>query len=109
MRDNRMPKFCPLSDKKDLQKKGRGCFEHSIGRTDGILVVKWDDYSIVTIATNRYGVSPVTNVRLYSRKEKEHIQVSRPALLAEYNKKMGGTDRMDQNVCQYRIQVKNRK
>nr|CAI5829622.1 unnamed protein product [Callosobruchus analis] len=108
MRDNRMPKSCPLSDKKDLQKKERGYFEHSISRTDGILVVKWDDNPIVTIATNRYGVSPVTNVRLYSRKEKEHIKVSRPALLAEYDKKMGGTDRLDQNNCQYRIQIKNR-
>nr|CAI5829164.1 unnamed protein product [Callosobruchus analis] len=97
MRDNPMPKFCPLSDKKDLQKKERGCFEHSISRTDGILVVKWDDNSMVTTATNRYGISPVTNVRLYSRKEKEHTQVSRPAVLAEYNKKMGVTDRMDQN------------
>nr|CAI5870398.1 unnamed protein product [Callosobruchus analis] len=77
-RDNRIPKSCPLSDKKDPQKK-----------TDAILVVKWDDSSIVTIATNRYGISPVTNVRRYEKKKKKHIQVSRPALLAEYNKKNG--------------------
>lgn len=109
IRENRLPRSCPLSDKKLLGKKERGYFENTISKTDGILIAKWVDNSVVCIATNQYGVNPVTNVRRYSQKEKKHIQVSRPALLAEYNKKMGGTDRMDQNVGQYRIQIRNRK
>ncbi|XP_018571101.1 piggyBac transposable element-derived protein 3-like [Anoplophora glabripennis] len=109
IRENRLPKSCPLSDKKLLGKKDRGYFENTISETDGILVAKWVDNSVVCIATNQYGIHPVTNVRRYSQKEKKHIQVNRPALLAEYNKKMGGTDRMDQNVGQYRIQIRNRK
>nr|CAI5856915.1 unnamed protein product [Callosobruchus analis] len=81
--EDSMPKSCPLSDKKDLQKKERGYFEHSITRTDGILVVLWDDNCIIKIAMNRYGVSPVTNVRRYSRKEKKHIQRIIPPLVKQ--------------------------
>lgn len=109
IRENRLPKNCPLADKKDLLKKERGYYENSISKTDGILVTKWVDNSVVCTATNEHGVNPVTSVRRYSQKEKKHIMVNRPALLAEYNKYMGGTDRMDQNVGQYRIQIRNRK
>nr|CAI5840463.1 unnamed protein product [Callosobruchus analis] len=75
MRDNRMP--CPLSDKKTSRRRNEDILNAALV---GRMVVKWDDNSIVTIATNRYGVSPETNARLYSRKEKEHIQIMVNAL-----------------------------
>ncbi|CAH1973947.1 unnamed protein product [Acanthoscelides obtectus] len=75
MRDNRIPKGCLLLDKKHLQKREKGYFENVISRTDGVLVAKWVDNSVVSIATNKYGVTPATNVKRYSQKEKKHIQV----------------------------------
>lgn len=109
IRENRLPRNCPLPTKKNLVKKERGYFESVISKSDGVLVTKWLDNSVVCIASNVHGNNPVSSVRRYSQKEKRHIMVNRPALLAEYNKQMGGTDRMDQNVGQYRIQIRNRK
>lgn len=37
------------------------------------------------------------------------IQVSRPAVFERYNMHMGGTDRMDQNISQYRISIRSKK
>ncbi|KAJ8927752.1 hypothetical protein NQ314_019756 [Rhamnusium bicolor] len=107
IRENRLPRSCPLLGKKELQKKDRGYFENTISKTDAVVVAKWVDNSVVSIATNKYGVNPVTNVKRYSQKEKNTYKlVNQPYL---YNKKIGGTDRMDQNIGQYRIQIRNRK
>lgn len=40
---------------------------------------------------------------------KKTIQMLRPYVLEEYNKYMGGTDRMDENVVKYRINIRNKK
>ncbi|KAJ8944395.1 hypothetical protein NQ314_009485 [Rhamnusium bicolor] len=50
---------------------------------------------VVTVASNSYGISPMNQVKRYSRKDKKHIQVSRPFVIGEYNSGMGGTDLMD--------------
>lgn len=109
VRENRLPKNCPLSSKRDLSKKQRGYHESILNQTDGVIVTKWVDNSVVCVASTVHGTNPVANVKRYSQKEKKHILVTRPALLEQYSKFMGGTDRMDQNINQYRINIRNRK
>ena len=59
VRQNRTNR-CPLEDNKSFQKKERGCLDY---RSDGnVLCVKWNDYSVVTLATNYYGVIPMNRV-----------------------------------------------
>lgn len=51
----------------------------------------------------------MTKVRRYSQAQKKHILVDRPAAFGKYNDSMGGTDRMDQNVANYRIIIRSKK
>lgn len=109
IRENRIPKDCPLQNTKSLKKNARGSFYHQISKEDAVLVCKWVDNSVVCVASNCHGVNPISEVRRFSKKDKKQIQVKRPNVIKEYNRCMGGTDRMDQNVNAYRIRIRNRK
>ncbi|KAJ8941966.1 hypothetical protein NQ314_010185 [Rhamnusium bicolor] len=110
MRENRVPKECPLLAKKDFAKTGKkGDHISIIERTNGIIFTRWLDNSVVTVASNCYGISPMNQVKRYSRKDKKHIQVSRPFVIGEYNSGMGGTDLMDGGVNCYRIGIRSKK
>lgn len=109
VRENRMPKNCPISNKKTMAKRTRGTHESVIDRSNGIIFVRWVDNNIVTVASTCFGVEPIANVRRFSQAEKKHIQVPRPHLISKYNNHMGGTDRMDQNIAQYRIGIRGKK
>lgn len=87
----------------------RGHYESVISKEEGILVCKWVDNSIVSLASNVNGVHPIDSVQRFSRKEKKFIQVQRPHIVSEYNKYMFGVDRMDENIDLYRISVRNKK
>ena len=109
IRDNRIPKNCPVQNKKVMQKKPRGTYDSAIERNTGISLVRWSDNNIVTVASTNHGVAPLSSVKRFSRKEKKSIQVSRPSAIAKYNAAMGGTDLMDENVNRYRISIRGKK
>lgn len=67
------------------------------------------DNSVVTAASTSIGVKPISYVHRYSQKEKKKISVPRPLMIGEYNKYMGGTDLMDQNISTYRIGIRGKK
>lgn len=110
IRDNRIPKNCPLPQKKVFVKsKMRGEFISSIDREDGIILVKWMDNNAVTTASTCHGVAPLSMVNRYSQKDKKIVQVQRPSIITEYSRFMGGTDLMDENLSRYRISVRRKK
>ncbi len=109
MRDNRIPSCCPLKKKKDMKNTERGFYEYALSKDDGIMICNWHDNGVVSIASNSYGLQPVTKVKRYSQAQKKHIYVDRPAVFGKYNESMGGTDRMDQNVANYRISIRSKK
>lgn len=109
VRENRLPKNTPLPDKKQMLKKQRGQYSYSKSKEEGIVVVRWKDNSVVTAMSTLHGVQPLTNVTRYSATEKKKVQVPRPALFTNYNKFMGGTDLMDQNINNYRIGIRGKK
>ncbi|KAJ8930307.1 hypothetical protein NQ314_016898 [Rhamnusium bicolor] len=79
IRENRMPKSCQLPQKSVLEKsKERGEFVSAIDREDGIIIVKWMDNNIVTAGSTCHGISPITQVKRYSQREKKIVQVQRP-------------------------------
>lgn len=75
----------------------------TISKDGGVILAKWVDNALVSVASTDYGIHP--NIKQYSQKEKKHVSVSRPSIVTEYNKYMGETDRMDQFVAQYRINI----
>lgn len=109
IKQSRLSKGCPLPDKKFFDKKNRGYYESAISKEDGVLLVKWKDNATVTVASNSYGVEPLGNARRYSKTDKCLLNVSRPHLVGEYNRYMGGVDRLDENVAMHRIHIRNKK
>lgn len=98
IRENRMPKPCPIKSKNDLLKEKRGTYSSALEAESGIQFIRWRDSSIVSIASTLYGIIPLRNVDRYSKQDKKVIPVPRPHAFSEYNKNMGGTDLMDQNI-----------
>ena len=78
-------------------------------RSSGTLLVRWNDNSVVTIASTVAGVSPTGRARRWSAKEKKEIEIPIPEAIAQYNSYMGGVDRMDQNLGLYRISIRSKK
>lgn len=109
IRDNRLPKGCPLTSKVLFKKKNRGYFETALEKNKGQLFVRWMDNSVVTMISSSCGTQEISQAKRYSQQQKKNIMVPRPKLIAQYNKHMGGTDQMDQNVNCYRIGIRGKK
>lgn len=109
IRQNRLPKSCPLPDKKSLSKKARGFSVTKSIRGTSIKVTKWVDNNVVSMASTIYAEEPKDTAGRYSRADHARVQVNRPAVVSAYNRHMGGVDRMDQNIASYRIAVRKKK
>lgn len=108
IRENRTSK-CPLQDTKSMKKTDRGSYDFRLAKDDNIVVCKWNDNSIVSIASNASSIQPTHTVTRYSQKLKKNISVTQPHLIRVYNENMGGVDRSDQNISLYRISVRGKK
>lgn len=110
IRENRLPKGCPLKEKKkETVKRGRGFMTSKSIEGLDIHITQWVDNSVVRIASTVFGKQPTTTALRYSTVEKKKIEVPRPLVIANYNKNMGGVDRMDENVSLYRISIHGKK
>ncbi|XP_046393650.1 piggyBac transposable element-derived protein 3-like [Ischnura elegans] len=109
IRENRIPKDCPIMPSKEIRNKQRGFYDKCLSEEDGILLVKWVDNSTVRVATTCHSIQPVAPVRRFSRAEMRNVRIPRPSVISEYNRYMGGTDRMDENVSYYRIGIRGKK
>lgn len=109
IREDRLRKNCPLLGKSETRPQPRGYFESVTCKEDGILVCKWVDNGVVSIASNCHGIEPIVKAKRYSQAEKKHKVVERPAVFSEYNKCMGGVGKMDENLNRYHISVRSKK
>lgn len=78
-------------------------------KNESVVLSRWKDNAVVTVASSLYGSEPIGSVDRWSRVDKKKIKVSIPHGIKMYNKGMGGTDRMDQNINKYRISIKSKK
>ncbi|KAK9744216.1 Transposase IS4 [Popillia japonica] len=70
IRDNRIPKSCPLPAKNTFSKsQKRGDFIPAIDKEDGIIVTKWLDNNVVSVASICHGVNSTAQVKRFSQKE----------------------------------------
>ncbi|KAF0302417.1 Chimeric ERCC6-PGBD3 protein [Amphibalanus amphitrite] len=109
IRDNRLPKSCPAAAVKSMKALVRGSVSVCGDTSNGISVVRWKDNSVVTVASNMAGSGPLQTVKRWSSKEKKMVQVPQPHCVSEHNKKMGGTDIMDQSINAYRTNIRIKK
>ncbi|KRZ70587.1 PiggyBac transposable element-derived protein 3 [Trichinella papuae] len=81
-------------------KKDRGFFDHIC---NGIVYLcKWNDNTIVTMASNHLTHRPVGSVQRYSQAQKKHIKIRVPEIVRRYNTSMGGVDTLDKLLSSYR-------
>ena len=109
IRDNRIPKSCPLKSTNEMKKCQRGALDVVVDSIHKVLLVRWKDNATVTVVSNISPVYPLENASRWSAKEKKKITVSQPHTIKDYNTYMGGTDRMDQNINCYRISIRKKK
>lgn len=107
IRDNRLPK-CPFIDVKAFKKKSRGDYQYALVDNETVLC-RWNDNNVITIASNASSVLPTNKTKRFSQKEKQHIYIDQPKPIKGYNENMGGVDRSDQNIGQYRISIRGKK
>ena len=96
---------CPVIDEK-VNERGDFVFKTS---TESIQVVKWHDNRPVLMISNADDVLPVTNASRWCKRAKNRVDVPQPNTVRQYNEFMGGVDRFDQNVNQYRVAIRSKK
>lgn len=107
IRDNRTNK-CPLENVKSLGKKKRGAFDFAVDEAIELSLVRWNDNSIVTVASNIFSVEPLANTKRYNRKERKDVQILQPNLIKQYNSYMGGVDLHDNAIANYRTSIRGK-
>nr|CAH7746405.1 unnamed protein product [Callosobruchus chinensis] len=108
IRENRIV-MSVLQDTQNMKKEKRGKFDYAKVQGRNIIFVKWNENNIVCFASTKGGIEPVNPVKRYSQKEKKFVYIDQPHLVKLYNKNMGGVDRSDQNIAQYRVQIRGKK
>lgn len=94
-----------LSSDKELKVKGRGSFDH---RCDGkVFIAKWNDSSIVHVASNSLTHDPIQIAK--RRIGKNLVNVQQPFLIKKYNEGMGGVDLLDRLLGSYRPTIMAKK
>uniref|UniRef100_A0A4W6C1N5 PiggyBac transposable element-derived protein domain-containing protein n=1 Tax=Lates calcarifer TaxID=8187 RepID=A0A4W6C1N5_LATCA len=99
-------KGCTLDDDHALLKRGRGSDDCRVDNEAEVAVVKWVDNKAVTLASSCAAVSPLKEVRRFSRKERRGVGVPCPNIVSQYNVHMGGVDLADMMVALYRTPAK---
>lgn len=107
VRKDRVEK-APLEAETTLKKKERGAFDYRVDGK-GNVVCRWNDNSVVTVASSGAGVYPTSLTNRYSRSLKKKIQIQQPNMIKVYNQYMGGVDRADENVDKYRASIRGKK
>ncbi|XP_059209229.1 piggyBac transposable element-derived protein 3-like [Centropristis striata] len=106
IRKNRL-KGCTLEDDRALLRQGRGSFDYRVDNEAEVAVVKWSDNKAVTLASSCAAISPLKEVRRFSREERRRVAVPCPNIVSQYNVHMGGVDLADMMVALYRTPARS--
>ena len=110
-----MKKTIPKKAKKvlksgaELLKEGRGATNQIVREDQKVCIVQWFDNKEVLMSSNEFGAVPQDTCKRWSKKDKAYIDVQRPALIKQYNEKMGGVDLSDRMISFYRICARTKK
>lgn len=92
-----------------MAKEGRGSSDACVDANSNISIVRWLDNGLVQLISNYVGDDDGTKARRWSTKKKEFVEISRPFIVEEYNKHMGGVDLCDMLMALYRIKLRSTK
>lgn len=100
-------KGCHLEDDHKLKRQGRGSFDYRVDNEAKVAIVKWFDNKAVTLASSCAAVSPVKEVRRFSKEQNKRVGVTCPNTVTQYNVHMGRVDLADMMVALYRTPAKS--
>ena len=104
IRDNRSS-HCPLTTTAVMKKQDRGSYDY---RSDGqVACVRWNDNSVVTLASNHVVVKPLKSARRRVKAVKAQ-DVPQPYVVHKYNKGIGGVDVLDRMLASYRPRLRSK-
>ncbi|KAJ8385521.1 hypothetical protein AAFF_G00185570 [Aldrovandia affinis] len=103
---NRVQKECQLIGAKALQQNGRGASMMVARRIPELTVTKCHEKKPVVMASTVHGKESEDICTRWSNKEnKVQVQVTRPAVITEYNNNMGGMDFCNRMLSYYRTKT----
>jgi hypothetical protein len=110
IRNNRLRELKDLLESdKLLKKRGRGSYDWRCDHANGITVVKWQDKSAITVASNFISHELGIPTQRYVASNRQYEDIPRPLVVDVYNKVMNGVDVCDQIMSYYRVGLKSRK
>ena len=104
VRMSRLPN-CSLKTDEGLKKLGRGANDCRTEAGTNVTALKWYDNKPVYLVSSYKGRHPVETVTRWSVAERRYVEVPRPAMVKEYNCRMGGFDLKDMLVALYRTNI----
>lgn len=100
---------CELKSEKELKKGGRGSYDFKIVEEEHMVIVRWHDNGPVNMISTVVGLGSITKVKRWSKAAKEHVDINCPQVIAEYNRFMGGVDKLDFLMSLYPLHTKTKK
>ncbi|GBM90563.1 hypothetical protein AVEN_52966-1 [Araneus ventricosus] len=89
-------------------KEFRGAFDYTYNEINGIFVLVWKDNRIVKMLSNDLDVLPLGRGQRWYRTKKK-VSIPKFDAIANYNKNMGGVDKLDCNIQNYRTKIRGKK
>ena len=90
IRDNRIPKSGILASATAMKKASRGESSLVFDSANKMVLCRWKDNAIVTLASNVVADKPKQRANRWSVEDKKRITITRPTKVRDYNCYMGG-------------------
>ncbi|VEN58235.1 unnamed protein product [Callosobruchus maculatus] len=71
IRENRLPKNCPIKSADKLRKEQRGSLDFASSKNNELTVCKWHDNNIVSISSNNLKVLPTRQVKRSPKRKRK--------------------------------------
>ncbi|KAH8027388.1 hypothetical protein HPB51_005154 [Rhipicephalus microplus] len=108
IRGNRLA-GCVLKTDKEMKKEERGSYDERVSVNGVVALVRWQDNGVVNMASTHLGVGNVGAVRRWSEASKAHVDIECPEVILDYNKYMGGVDKLDFIMSLYPMRTRTSK
>ena len=104
IKSNRTAK-APLVDPKVMSKRPRGRYDICLEESRNLLLVTWNNNTVVLLLLTIDAMLPLAKGTWWISKEKKKMPVDQPDTISKCHQLLGGVDRMDQNIDNYRISM----
>ena len=98
-----------MIDSKEMAKRPRGSFDFCLKQGEEIALTAWNDNTVVSLVSPVDPVMPIVKATRWIAKDAQKKQVDQHFVVSQYNDFMGGVDRMDQNIDNYKMGVRSKK